>query len=131
MIKIKAALIAIACGVAAIPALSEVRPELERATQPETAAGDRKPFERRYVLAKAQAEVLALLLRLDPPADTTIRTEADKEKRGVAVVISGPPKVHYAVAPLVALLAPKKVATPAETMQLELDVARRTAEKRD
>lgn len=57
-------------------------------------------IERQYTLpAMAQAELLSLLLRLEPPPNTTVKTD------GSGVVVSAPQEVHDAVAPLVNLLS--------------------------
>ena len=63
--------------------------------------GRAEVFERAYKLPHAQAEVLALLLRLDMPRDTSVKTDSKNASR---IVISGPQAVHDGIAPLVTLL---------------------------
>ena len=64
-------------------------------------AGRAVVLERAYKLPRAQAEVLALLLRLDMPRDTSVKTDSKNASR---IIISGPQAVHDGVAPLVNLL---------------------------
>lgn len=64
--------------------------------------------EQRYFLPYSQAEHLSLILRLNLPRNTTVRTEAAGME--VALIIKGPVAVHKGVAPFIALLQDEQTA---------------------
>ena len=79
------------------------------------AEGPARSSERSYTLPNTQGEVLALLLRLSMPRETTVTTKPRDES--VDVVISGPKQVHDGVGPLVGLLQAEQLAKDERRMK--------------
>ena len=93
-----------------LPVWADVRPAATPLA-PTASKDGAETIERSYSLSKAQAEVLASLLRLEMPHDTKVWTDSRPNER---IIINGPKQVHDAIAPLVSLLNEARAASAKE-----------------